>query len=61
MIGWFGLKGTQLIYAGLLLAGAVVCVGEMTLSLAIFARFVENETFFRMILTAVVAAAVSSG
>jgi AAA family ATP:ADP antiporter len=43
LIAWLGLRGTQLMYACLLLAGTLACLGEMTITLAIFARFVENE------------------
>jgi ATP/ADP translocase len=43
LIAWLGLKGAQVIYACLLLGGAAACLGEMTLALAVVARFVETE------------------
>jgi MFS family permease len=46
LIAWFGLRGAHMVYAVLLLVCLLLCVGEMTLTLAIFARFVETELRF---------------
>ena len=46
LIAWLGLKGTHLLYGFLLLGGMAACLGEMTFSLAVFARFVESELRF---------------
>lgn len=45
-IAWLGLRGTQLLYAGLMAAVALVGWREMTLGIALLARFVESELRF---------------
>lgn len=46
MIAWLGIKGTYLVYSGLMLAATSVLVLPMTLGLAVFARAVETELRF---------------
>ena len=45
-IHWLGLHGTQLVYAALVAGVAAAGWGGMTLSMALFARFVESELRF---------------
>lgn len=46
LVAWLGLKGAHLIY-GVLLAGSMtLCLGKMTLGLAVFARLMESELRF---------------
>jgi ATP/ADP translocase len=46
LVAWIGLKGAHLAYSGLLVLGLLLCVGEMTFALAVFARLVESELRF---------------
>jgi ATP/ADP translocase len=46
LIARLGLRGAHLVYALLLLACLLLCMGPMTLPLAIFARLVETELRF---------------
>src|SRR5262249_9542134 len=46
LIAWAGLKGAYLIYSGLLVGGMLLCLGPMTLGLAVFARLIESELRF---------------
>ncbi len=46
LVAWIGLRGAHLVYAVLLLASMLLCAGEMTLTLAVFARLVETELRF---------------
>jgi hypothetical protein len=46
LIAWVGLKGTFLIYSGLVVGSMLLCLGPMTLGLAVFARLLETELRF---------------
>lgn len=46
LVAWLGLKGAHLTYGLLLTASMGLCLGNMTLGLAVFARLVETELRF---------------
>lgn len=46
LVDWLGLASAHLLYAFLVFAALVAGVGEMTLAMAVFARFVETELRF---------------
>ncbi len=46
LIAWLGLKGAHVIYRLWLLGGMFACAGDMTITLAVLARFVETELRF---------------
>lgn len=46
LVAWIGLRGAQFVYALMVLVAALFSWGEMTLLIAVFARFVEGELRF---------------
>src|SRR5206468_741246 len=46
LVAWAGLGGAYLGYAGLVFAGALLCIPPLTLGAAVFARLLETELRF---------------